>query len=280
MVDVIVCFLTCGYTEAGAMQFFLKKINDRYEYRQCLPNKTIKKKGMPKKIDDKMSGRTGEALLEKVYELIEKHRDEYSQCRAILVEDDLDGRFAGYSQKEVGEYNRKIIEKIQDKLGKKLPVFVLYASPEAESWFIADWENGYKYLYCDRGIVDDVENDARQFFVYHLKEYIDNEILKEYKDNIEEYGYFDGKYIKISDEIIDAVQSGVKEKIGQLPRANKNYVDQIRNSRKLYYSKKLHGQRMLKNIHPDIVADKCKRFFGDTYKDLSLNFISNLRLSA
>lgn len=107
------------------------------------------------------------------------------------------------------------------------------------------------------------------FFVYHLKEYIDNEILKEYKDNIEEYGYFDGKYIKISDEIIDAVQSGVKEKIGQLPRANKDYVDQIRNSRKLYYSKKLHGQRMLKNIHPDIVADKCKRFFGDTYKDLS-----------
>ena len=95
MVDVIACFLTCGYTEAGAMQFFLKKINDRYEYRQCLPNKTIKKKGMPKKIDDKMSGRTGEALLEKVYELIEKHRDEYSQCRAILVEDDLDGRFAG-----------------------------------------------------------------------------------------------------------------------------------------------------------------------------------------
>ena len=91
MVDVIACFLTCGYTEAGAMQFFLKKINDRYEYRQCLPNKTIKKKGMPKKIDDKMSGRTGEALLEKVYELIEKHRDEYSQCRAILVEDDLDG---------------------------------------------------------------------------------------------------------------------------------------------------------------------------------------------
>ena len=269
MVDVIACFLTCGYTEAGAMQFFLKKINDRYEYRQCLPNKTIKKKGMPKKIDDYMSGRTGEALLEKVYELIEKHRDEYSQCRAILVEDDLDGRFAGYSQKEVGEYNRKIIEKIQDKLGKKLPVFVLYASPEAESWFIADWENGYKYLYCDRGIVDDVENDARQFFVYHLKEYIDNEILKEYKDNIEEYGYFDGKYIKISDEIIDAVQSGVKEKIGQLPRANKDYVDQIRNSRKLYYSKKLHGQRMLKNIHPDIVADKCKRFFGDTYKDLS-----------
>ena len=107
MVDVIACFLTCGYTEAGAMQFFLKKINDRYEYRQCLPNKTIKKKGMPKKIDDKMSGRTGEALLEKVYELIEKHRDEYSQCRAILVEDDLDGRFAGYSQKEVGEYNRR-----------------------------------------------------------------------------------------------------------------------------------------------------------------------------
>lgn len=45
MVDRIACFLTCGYTEAGAMQFFLKKMNDKYEYKQYLPNKTIKKKG-------------------------------------------------------------------------------------------------------------------------------------------------------------------------------------------------------------------------------------------
>ena len=52
MVNRIACFLTCGYTEAGAMQSFLRKINDNYEFRQFLPNKTIKKKGMSK--DDRM----------------------------------------------------------------------------------------------------------------------------------------------------------------------------------------------------------------------------------
>lgn len=45
MVNRVACFLTCGYTEAGAMQYFLKKINGNYEYKQYLPNKTIKKKG-------------------------------------------------------------------------------------------------------------------------------------------------------------------------------------------------------------------------------------------
>lgn len=69
MVDRIACFLTCGYTEAGAMQFFLKKINDKYEYKQYLPNKTIKKKGDAKNISSNISGLTGEALLEKIYSI-------------------------------------------------------------------------------------------------------------------------------------------------------------------------------------------------------------------
>ena len=58
MVERIACFLTCGYTEAGAMQSFLHKINDRYEFRQYLPNKTIKKKGTPKNISDAINGLT------------------------------------------------------------------------------------------------------------------------------------------------------------------------------------------------------------------------------
>lgn len=268
MVDVIACFLTCGYTESGAMQFFLKKINDKYDYRQCLPNKTIKKKGMPKKIDDSINGRTGEALLEKVYEIIEQHKDEYSKCKAILIEDDLDGRFENYSQEQIEEYHQKIICEVHARFGKDLPVFIMYASPEAECWFIADWENGYNYIYCDSGTVDDVEVNARQLFVYHLKKHIDNNILKEYKDDLEKYGFFDGKYIKISDQIIEAIQTDVKEEIKQLPKVNQDYVDQIVHSRRLHYSKKLHGQRMLKNIRPDKVADKCKHYFNPAYQKL------------
>lgn len=128
---------------------------------------------MPKKIDDSINGLTGEALLEKVYEIIEQHKDEYSKCKAILIEDDL-----------------------------------------------------------------------------------------------EKYGFFDGKYIKISDQIIEAIQTDVKEEIKQSPKVNQNYVDQIVHSRRLHYSKKLHGQRMLKNIRPDKVADKCKHYFNPAYQKL------------
>ena len=70
MVNRIACFLTCGYTEAGAMQFFLREINNSFEYKQYLPNRTIKKKGDSKNIGSSISGLTGKALLTKVYSII------------------------------------------------------------------------------------------------------------------------------------------------------------------------------------------------------------------
>lgn len=147
-------------------------------------------------------------------------------------------------------------------------MFILYASPEVESWFIADWRNGFEYLYCDSGIVDDLERNVKLFFSHHLKKYVDDNILKEYVDNIEEYGWFDGEYVKLSDEIIDAIQIGVKEYIKQIPNVNADYVKQIIESRKLYYSKKLHGDRMLRNIQPELVSNKCKRYFENTYNQI------------
>ena len=96
MVERIACFLTCGYTEAGAMQFFLRKMTDKYEYKQYLPNKTRKKKGDAKTISSQISGLTGEALLEKVYSILEKHKEEICTCKAILIEYYLDGKFYGW----------------------------------------------------------------------------------------------------------------------------------------------------------------------------------------
>lgn len=268
MVDRIACFLTCGYTEAGAMQFFLKKINGRYEYKQYLPNKPIKKKGYAKNIKSEFSGLTGEALLEKVYEILEKHKDEISKCKAVLIEDDLDGRFYQKSRQEVEAYKNNIIDKVHEKLQKDLPVYFLFASPEVESWFVADWKNGFEFLYLDDGIVKDVERKAKQFFLHHLKQFIDKEILGDCVNIIEEYGWVDGKYVKLSDQIIEAVQTDVKECINKIGNANYDYTKQIKESRDLYYSKKLHGDRMLRNIRPESVANKCKIYFADFYNKL------------
>lgn len=269
MVDKIACFLTCGYTEAGAMQFFLKKINDKYEYKQYLPNKTRKKKGDVKIMNPKISGLTGDALLEKIYDIIQKHRDEIGRCKAVLIEDDLDGRFHDYKDEQIEEYKSRIVHKIQEKLQKEIPVFILYASPEAESWFLADWKNGFEYLYCSSGVVTDVEHNAKLFFSHQLKHYIDDCVLKEYSENIEAYGWFGDQYIKLSDQIIHAVQTGAKEYISELPGGNRLFVRQIMDSRDLYYSKKLHGDRMLRNIQPDAVAAKCRKYFGNTYREIS-----------
>ena len=268
MVDKIACFLTCGYTEAGAMQFFLKKMNDKYDYKQYLPNKTRKKKGDAKIMNQNICGLTGDSLLEKIYEILEKHKDEIGRCKAVLIEDDLDGRFHNCDDAKIEEHKNRIIYKVHEKLQKEIPAFILYASPEAESWFLADWKNGFEYLYCSSGIVTDVEYHAKLFFSHQLKHYIDHYILKEYSQNIEEYGWFDGRYIKLSDQVIDAVQTGAKEYISESQRGNRQYIRQIVESRDLYYSKKLHGDRMLRNIQPDAVAARCRKFFGNTYKEI------------
>ena len=207
-------------------------------------------------------------MLEKIYAILEKYRDEISNCKAVLIEDDLDGKFHGYSEEQIAEYNSKIIEKVHEKLQKDIPVFLLYASPEAESWFVADWKNGFEYLYCSNGVVNDVEYNARLFFSHHLKQYIDMNVLGKYINNIEEYGWFEGHYVKLSDKLIEAIQTEIKEYISGVKNASPAYVKQITESRDLYYSKKLHGDKMLRNIKPDIVADRCRKYFGSTYNQI------------
>lgn len=265
----IACFLTCGYTEAGAMQAFLRKMNGNYEYKQYLPNKTVKKKGDPKTISPEISGLTGSALLEKVYTIIKNHKAEIAQCSGILIEDDLDGRFHGMATSDIERYNDSIKKEIYSIIEDHVPVFLLYASPEIESWFIADWDNGFGYIYNFSGCVTDMETSAKMFFTHHLKRFINLYILKEYSNDIESYGYFNQVYYKLSDQIIEAIQTGVKEYISVLPNINKRYSEQIVSSRDLYYSKKLHGDRMLRNLEPSVIANKCRHFFFPVYNMIS-----------
>lgn len=265
----IACFLTCDYTEAGAMQAFLKKVNSNYEYKQYLPNKTIKKKGDSKIIASDVSGLTGPALLDKIYTIIENHTTELIQCSAILIEDDLDGRFHDMTAPDIDTYINSIKSRIYSIMGIRKPIFILYASPEIESWFIADWDNGFGYIYNASGCVTDIDSHVKMFFTHHLKRYINSCILKEYVNDIENYGYFDQVYFKLSNQIADAIQTNVKEYISQLPHTNQLYSKQILSSRDLYYSKKLHGDRMLRNLDPSTIANECRHFFFPVYNALA-----------
>ena len=97
---------------------------------------------------------------------------------------------------------------------------------------------------------------------------ITKKILGEYKDNIEEYGWNNGKYEKLSDKIIDAIQEGVKQELIATCGRDNEYVNQIVRSRYLYYSKKLHGDKMLREIDPVVVAEKCRKYFRIVYNQI------------
>lgn len=268
MVKKIACFFTCGYTEAGGMQSFLKNINNHYNYIQFLPNKTIKKKGMPKNISKDISGLTGKALLNKIYKIIAAHKDEIKKFSAIIIEDDLDGLFHRSDEDEINNHICTIIKEINVILEKDMPVFVIYASPEIESWFIADWKNSFEYIYLSSTIVKDLEYEERKIFVYYLRKYINSYILKDCSDNIEEYGWFDDEYRKLSEEIQLAIRKNVKEEIIRSSKFRKELTLKIYQSKYLYYSKKLHGEKMLRNIDPSVVATKCRKYFFNTFNRL------------
>lgn len=266
--NYIACFLTCGYTEAGAMQSFFRKINANYVYKQFLPDKTIKKKGMPKTISNNINGLTGKQLLNKIYDILYKHKEDILSCKAIIIEDDLDGRFHNYSQKKIKQHYDEIKNNIYNILGKNIPIFIIYASPEIESWFFADWDNSFKYVYSNKNYVKDVNKDASLFYLHHLHTYIFNNILGRYSKSIEDYGFNNNTYIKLSDQIIYAMQGVIAGLFKNVKSCNKEYLKQIRYSKDLNYSKKLHGDIMLRQLEPKCVAKNCRKYFKPFYSDL------------
>jgi hypothetical protein len=181
MVKKIACYITGGWTECGAMQSFLTKINSGFSYWQRCPNKPKGKKGL----SPVLSGLTGTNLLEYMYRDLEKYSGEIKQCYAILLEDDLDGNFHNYSSEDIKEYYKRIQERVNKILGKEIPIFILYASPEIEAWFISDWENTFGSVYKREygGTLTAPEN---KYFSYRLLQYIKTDILKQYAVNIEE----------------------------------------------------------------------------------------------
>lgn len=235
MVRKIGCFITEGWTEAGAMSVFLKKINSEFEYIQCFPAK----RKYTKESDRKLNGLTGEALIEEVYRRITLYKNDYLDFSAIIIEDDLDCRFHGKSSTEIDNYKMKIRQTIWERLGKEIPVIFLFASPEIETWFICDWDNTFVHVYQD------------QFFCNRLQKYLVKVVLKGYwQTGIENFGITDGKYTKLSDSLQRAIACGVKDELRGL-YSNKPIppiVMRIINDRSYYYSKKIHCDRMLTQL--------------------------------
>lgn len=277
MVKKIAGFFTGGFTESGALQYFLKKFDDNIKVKQFCPNNALKRRGTNGKphMVKEVNGLTGPSLIHYVYNYIDNYFDDLQEYDAILIEDDMDDRFyecmvpgdestkRKCKNKEFVDYCYTIRETVREKMHKdeSYPVFLMFASPEIETWFLADWDNSFGRVYGPKG-EKILSRDANNYFSYSFRNYINQNVLKEYKNSLEAYGYFDGDYVKLSSKIQEVLSGEYKVAIKQVDRYG------ISECQELVYSKQLHGDKMLRNISPMAVANKCSMFFEEAYYEI------------
>lgn len=265
----IACFFTGGYTELNAMKYFIKKINPKNEYIQLCPtgvrksSRAIKNRDLTS-IDNHINGLTGSKLIEYVLKIIKTPKFHEEHYDAILIEDDKDNRFLkimqdGGSNIDSNAWNafkKDLREKIHKELDMHVPVIILLAAPEVEAWFVSDWDNSFAKIYKDCIAVK-----QNNFFSIIFRKFVNNKILtKLYMKNVEAYGYFSGKYVKLSEKIQDALRS--------LEFLHNNPKSQEIDKRVINYSKRTQGATMLFQIEPDIVLHSCNYFFKECYSML------------
>lgn len=260
----IACYITGGWTECGYMTKFLEKINDRYDYRQRFPQKNIGKKGKARK-DYKVAGTTGAALVREACGDMRRHSEVLREYSGILIEDDLDDQYflpdgTGRDHEKIEVRKAQITAQFRSLLKKEdMPVIFLYALPEIEAWFCADWENTFGAEYSGK------LSEMNAYFSITFKKYVDRYVLTERFSgvNIENYGFFNGQYKKLSEELIGAFQeySCQSEDFKSNELYNKKINGLIRNN-ELRYSKKVEGINMLRRLRPETVAISCGHYFA------------------
>lgn len=272
----VACFFTGGYTESNAMPSFLEKINNELEYKQFCPNRTKRRKRPGETTDllDEFSGMTGTDLLRYVYSYLEKYPNELLDCEAVIIEDDLDGRFTEATgspatkvskrTKEFETHCYTVSKEVRSRLRKDdtFPVIQIFAALEIETWFLSDWSNTFGFVHGPKvsNILSAKEN---QYFSAMFQPYLRQNVLYGYANQIGNYGYFNGIYRKLSDQLFMCLDS-FKVSIAQ----SSDVATSISSNPLLKYSKRSHGDEMLRHLSPDIVQRKCSIYFKDAFNSI------------
>lgn len=258
----IACFFTAGYTELNAMKIFMQKINENVNYIQLCPCGPRKSKsaiqGRQKcNVEYEHNGLTGDSLIQYIVKQVQE-QDFLKEYDAILIEDDKDYRFMKIVKDGTADYDvlaweqhKEDVRKQIHKICPDIKIIFFYAAPEVEAWFLADFDNSFGYAY--RNTLSTKENDL---FAVRFRKYINDNILTErYKECIEQYGYFEGVYNKLSEKI----QGSLVEK---------DFLKEYRDHNDVHYSKRRDGETMLRMIQPENVIKKCNYYFREGYLQL------------
>ena len=194
-----------------------------------------------------------------------RHSEVLREYSGILIEDDLDDQYflqdgTGRDYEKIEARKAEITAQFRSLLKKEdMPVIFLYALPEIEAWFCADWENTFGAEYGGK------LSEMNAYFSITFKKYVDQYVLTERFSgvNIENYGFFNGQYKKMSDELIGAFQeySCQSEKFKNNELFNKK-INGLISKNELRYSKREEGINMLRRLCPETVVSSCGHCFA------------------
>ncbi len=263
MIKRIDVFATNSKTEL-AIEDFLKKINPTVYWAVHSPRMLKKSKHEYTQLSNasassdtearRLHGDTGSDLEKLMLDHLQKHPITLEESEAILLEDDLDFRAVGQNPRVyLDSQKKRLTQMIEQKFAAlRIPsVFVLYAAPEVEAWFIADWNNSFaSYL-------PPIVSAKFQIIVRE-------EILSTCEsNNIEAYSLAENNKLRerlaviLGNAVIDLVNDGLLDD-GTVAADRERYS----------YNPGKRGGSLLSSIYPFEVAKMCKLFFEPTYLEL------------
>lgn len=216
--------------ENGGLINFLRKNFPNCIFERKTPIRQ-KPTGRPK--PNTSYGKTGISLISQIQkELPIALKNEPHKCTLILIFDDLDCR-------DLPQQKEKFIQAVeailnQYKVKDKIPVWVAFASPELESWLIADW---------DHSIAKHTDFRNRHQTMRHWLSHHGNISF----DNPESFSQYDPN------------KNACQEKLSELLLESTIREDPS-NLNQVSFSKKEHTPLLLLSLNLDIVKQKCPLF--------------------
>jgi len=140
-------FCTAGYTEAGGIKELLEKIHPDIAWERCFPavDKPAPKLGRPlstPRAED--SGTTGRALVDRMMDRLARYyRGEACSFDVVVLIDDADCRFKA-PDADAARWSGELVARVRAAAERPTIGFIaLFASPEIETWLLADWTAGF-----------------------------------------------------------------------------------------------------------------------------------------
>lgn len=177
-------------------------------------------------------GRTGKSLAEQVGVILTRSLKGRDICDLILIIDDLDCHDPGSRRKLF----KNAINGVE--AAARIQRYVGFASPEVESWIVADWGNT---------IAKDADFKGSHQEMRHWLSTNESVLF----DRPEEFSSLDTEKNSCREKLSDAIVEST-----------------IRCAARARYSKGTHTPRFLKQISPEVVSGKCP-FFRELHNHLS-----------